>query len=90
VREPKFHTVIERDEDGVFVATVSELPGCHTQARTREELTSRIREAIRVYRNEAGESVLRPNHSRNSRKRLVRAHEPSTRASRSHQHDRVR
>lgn len=48
----KFHVVVERDEDGLFVATVTELPGCHTQARTRRELTSRVREAIRVYREE--------------------------------------
>lgn len=44
-----FHVVIEQDEDGFFVGSVTELPGCHTQARTRKALTARLREAIAVY-----------------------------------------
>jgi predicted RNase H-like HicB family nuclease len=38
--------VIEQDEDGIYVATVPGLRGCHTQARTLAELDSRIREAV--------------------------------------------
>lgn len=45
----KFNIVIEKDEDGYYVATVPELPGCHTQARTLDELTERIEEAIKLY-----------------------------------------
>jgi predicted RNase H-like HicB family nuclease len=41
-----FPVVIEQDEDGVYVATVPALRGCHTQAATLAELDSRIREAI--------------------------------------------
>lgn len=42
----KFTVVIERDEEGYFVATVPGLPGCHTQARTLDTLMKRVREAI--------------------------------------------
>jgi predicted RNase H-like HicB family nuclease len=45
----KFSVLIERDEDGYCIASVSELLGCHTQARTLDELTSRIKEAIELY-----------------------------------------
>ncbi len=42
----RFLVVIEQDEDGIYVASVPALRGCHTQARTLEELIPRIREAI--------------------------------------------
>lgn len=42
----EFDVVIERDEEGVFVATVPALPGCHTQARSLDELMERVKEAI--------------------------------------------
>jgi predicted RNase H-like HicB family nuclease len=41
-----FLALIEQDEDGIYLATVPDLKGCHTQAKTLEELLSRIREAI--------------------------------------------
>jgi predicted RNase H-like HicB family nuclease len=47
VRE--FTVVIEQDEDGIYVASVPELPGCHTQAETLDELIRRIKEAIELY-----------------------------------------
>ena len=46
VRE--FNVVIERDSDGFYVATVPALRGCHTQARTLDQLTKRVREAIEL------------------------------------------
>jgi predicted RNase H-like HicB family nuclease len=45
----KFGVVVEKDEDGYYIASVIELPGCHTQAKTLDELTGRIREAIQAY-----------------------------------------
>jgi predicted RNase H-like HicB family nuclease len=45
----KFGVVVERDEEGCYIASVPELPGCHTQAKTLDELTRRIREAIQAY-----------------------------------------
>jgi len=54
-KKKQFKVIIERDEDGYFVASVPALPGCHTQAKTIPELTLRLREAIKlcldVYKN---------------------------------------
>ncbi len=44
----EFDVVIEKDADGFYVASVPRLPGCHTQARSLDELLARIREAIEV------------------------------------------
>ena len=41
-----FNVVIERDSDGYYVASVPALPGCHAQARSLDELSERIKEAI--------------------------------------------
>jgi len=45
----KFAVIVERGEDGYYVASVPELSGCHTQAKTLDELTVRIKEAIEAY-----------------------------------------
>jgi len=45
----EFTVVIEQDEDGIYVASVPELEGCHTQAETLDELNRRIKEAIELY-----------------------------------------
>jgi predicted RNase H-like HicB family nuclease len=42
----EFSVIVERDEDGYYVGSVPELPGCHTQARSLDKLIERIREAI--------------------------------------------
>ena len=42
----EFNVIIELDEDGYYVATVPELRGCHTQAKSLDTLMKRIREAI--------------------------------------------
>lgn len=44
----EFNVLIERDEDGWYVATVPELRGCHTQAKSLDTLMKRIREAIQL------------------------------------------
>ncbi len=44
----EFSVVIERDAEGYYVASVPELRGCHTQARSLDKLLSRIREAIEL------------------------------------------
>ncbi len=43
-----FNIIIEQDEDGFFVASVPELRGCHTQAKSLDVLMERIREAIEL------------------------------------------
>jgi len=42
----EFHVLIERDAEGYYVATVPELRGCHTQAKSLDTLMKRVREAI--------------------------------------------
>lgn len=44
----EFTVVVERDAEGYFLASVPAIPGCHTQARSRDVLDERIREAIAV------------------------------------------
>jgi predicted RNase H-like HicB family nuclease len=46
VRE--FNVIVERDADGWYVASVPELHGCHTQAKSLDTLMKRIREAIEL------------------------------------------
>jgi predicted RNase H-like HicB family nuclease len=43
-----FTVVIERDEEGWLVADVPELNGCHTQAKTMDELIKRVKEVIEL------------------------------------------
>jgi predicted RNase H-like HicB family nuclease len=46
---PAYHLKVVRDEDGVFVGTVPELPGCVSQGTTEEELLENMEEAILLY-----------------------------------------
>lgn len=50
-----FDVVIERDEEGFYVASVPELQGCHTQAKSLDVLMERIREAIALCLEVQGE-----------------------------------
>jgi predicted RNase H-like HicB family nuclease len=45
-RRTEFDVVIERDEDGYYVASVPALRGCHTQAKSLDALMKRAQEAI--------------------------------------------
>lgn len=50
----EFHVIID------FVAAVPSLPGCHTQAKSLDELMERIREAIKLcleVEQDTGESL---------------------------------
>ena len=44
-----FNVVIEKDTAGYYVGVVPELPGCHSQARTLDQLSKRMKEAIELY-----------------------------------------
>ena len=44
----EFTVVIEKDEEGYYIADVPELKGCHTQARSLDELMERVKEAIQL------------------------------------------
>lgn len=54
----RLHVVVRRDEDDYYVATVPELPGCHTQAKSLDDLISRIKEAISLYLETEGSSTI--------------------------------
>ncbi|WP_041279256.1 type II toxin-antitoxin system HicB family antitoxin [Desulfobacula toluolica] len=41
-----FNVIIEQDNKGFYVASVPELKGCHTQAKSMDVLLDRIKEAI--------------------------------------------
>ena len=53
----EFDVVIERDEQGWFVATVPAIRGCHTQAQSLDELMERIKEAIQICLEVEGEPI---------------------------------
>ena len=42
----QFKVIIERDEDGYFIASVPALPGCYTQAKDMDTLHERTKEVI--------------------------------------------
>lgn len=44
----EFNVLIEKDSDGYFVASVPTLKGCHTQAKSLDELRLRIQEVIEL------------------------------------------
>ncbi|MFZ7134119.1 MAG: type II toxin-antitoxin system HicB family antitoxin [Eubacteriales bacterium] len=51
----EFTVVIEKDEDGYFIGTVPQLKGCHTQAKSLDELMDRIKEAVSLCLEVEGE-----------------------------------
>lgn len=44
----EFTVIIEQDEEGYLVGSVPELRGCHTQARSLDQLMERVKEAIQL------------------------------------------
>jgi predicted RNase H-like HicB family nuclease len=68
----EFTVVIERDEDGAYIATVPALPGCHTAGDTEEEALELIKDAIRLHieaRRASGEPM--PHDSDSARVRVA-------------------
>ena len=56
----EFMLVIERDEEGYLVGSVPALQGCHTQARSMDDLIERIREAIELCLEVQGQELPAP------------------------------
>ena len=46
--QKQFNVVIEQDSEGYYIASVPALRGCHTQAKSVDELMERIKEAIEL------------------------------------------
>lgn len=53
----EFSVIIERDREGYYVASVPALRGCHTQAKSLDELVVRVREAIELCLEVEGKEV---------------------------------
>ena len=53
----QYDVVVERDSAGYFVASAPSLPGCHTQAKSLDDLMVRIREAIELCIEVNGDSI---------------------------------
>ena len=56
----QFTVVIERDADGVYIATCPALQGCYSQGTTYEEAIDNLKDAIRLRieaRQELGEPI---------------------------------
>ena len=50
----EYDVVVERDAEGYYVASVPALHGCHTQARSLDELMDRVQEVIALCLEEQG------------------------------------
>lgn len=44
----EFTVIIEQDEDGIYVAKVPDIDGCHTQGKSIPQVLERVKEAISV------------------------------------------
>ena len=75
-----YSVVVERDEDGWYVASVPTLPGCHTQARSLDELMIRIREAIEACLEAGEHSDTTGIYRRSTRVNRSMTHVPAVRA----------
>lgn len=56
----EFSVVIERDDEGYLVGSVPSLKGCHTQAKSMDQLIERMKEAIFLCLEEQGEETSEP------------------------------
>lgn len=48
MKKRNFTVIIEKDEDGVYIAEVPDLKGCYTQGDTVEEVLKNIKEVIEM------------------------------------------
>lgn len=56
----KYIVHLEFDETSRWVASVRDIPGCHTQGRSIRQAMSRVREALEVCLDDAAEAELVP------------------------------
>jgi len=49
MKKMHFKIKLEKDEDGVYIATVPALPGCISQGKTENEAIKNIKAAIQVH-----------------------------------------
>ena len=66
-----FKVLIEKDEDGYFVATVPSLPGCISQGQTEEEARNNIKDAIEFHLTALAEEGIPINDSSSVKETVV-------------------
>jgi len=57
----EFNVIIEKDSEGFYIGSVPSLKGCHTQAKSLDELVERIKEAIELCLEVEGEDEININ-----------------------------
>ena len=57
IKMREFIVIIQKDEEGYYVAEVPGLKGCHTQAKSLDELMERVKEAIELWLEVYGEEA---------------------------------
>jgi predicted RNase H-like HicB family nuclease len=67
----RFKIVLEKDEDGWFVATCPSLPGCISQGKSEREATKNMKEAIALHVNSLAEDGLALKAPKNRKAKLV-------------------
>ena len=50
----EYNIIIEKDSDGFYNGTVTELKGCHGQAKSIDELMVSMKEVIEIYEDVVG------------------------------------
>jgi predicted RNase H-like HicB family nuclease len=63
--------VLEKDEDGYFVATVPALPGCISQGKTEKQALKNIKEAIELHVHALAEDGLPLKGNKSAREKMV-------------------
>jgi predicted RNase H-like HicB family nuclease len=63
--------VLEKDEDGFFVATVPALPGCISQGKTEKQALKNIKEAIELHVHTLAEDGLPLNGNKSAKETLI-------------------
>jgi predicted RNase H-like HicB family nuclease len=53
-----YHVARERDDTGWWVASIREVPGCHSQGQTIDEARRRVREALGLFVDDAESATL--------------------------------
>ena len=56
----QFTVVVERDEDGVYIASCPALQGCYSQAESYQEAVENLKDAIKLHieaRQSLGEPI---------------------------------
>ena len=63
----EYMILIEKDEDGYYVGSIPALPGCHSQAKSVDQLMERMEEAITLWLEVKQKTVISSSLDRHSK-----------------------